>query len=78
MDEQLQERIGSFAEDGAVAQWPKKAANGFGYDRAGATLQGIGGLHFIVRPINWQDEATEAALRALVAPVEAPATKKAK
>lgn len=70
MDE-LNERIGSFAPDGSVI-WPKRAANGAGYDRVGATLQGIGGLHFVVLPINWQDEDVIASLRAHVAPKATP------
>lgn len=82
MDETLQERIGSFAEDGSIAQWPKRAANGTSYDRSNATLQGIGGLRFIVLPNNWQDDAVIASLRALVAPpaieAEAPTPKKGK
>ena len=71
MDETtMKERIGSFAEDGSVMAWPKRAANGTSYDRSNATLQGISGVHFVVLPINWQDEATLDALRALVAPTE--------
>jgi hypothetical protein len=73
MDETtLNERIGSFAEDGSIAQWPKRAANGTSYDRSNATLQGIGGVHFVVLPNNWQDEDVIASLRALVAPKAAP------
>ena len=78
MDETtLNERIGSFAEDGSVMAWPKRAANGTSYDRSNATLQGIGGLHFVVLPINWQDEDVIASLRALVAPPETAAVETA-
>jgi hypothetical protein len=65
-----QARLGKETAEGR--KWPALDAAGFPYEREAATVQGIGNGHFIVRPINWNDPVTEAALRAAAAglPVE--------
>jgi hypothetical protein len=52
-------RVGHKKDDGSIASWPATDLKGRPYNRAEATLQGVGRFQFVVLPSGGFTEAIE-------------------